>query len=583
MNTGKGGMARIRQIEIKNFRGIQAFTWQPAPGLNCLIGPGDSGKSTVLDAIDLCLGARRNLALTDADFYCLDVETPIQITITLGELEDSLKSLEAYGLYLRGFDATTGIVEDEPDNEGDTVLTVRLTVEGDLEPSWTLVSERAEAQGQSRNLTWADRLRLAPTRIGVMASYHLGWRRGSVLNRVSEERADASAALAKAAREARAAFGTEAEEQLRETLQIVAGTARDLGIGLDGELKALLDAHSVSFSGGTIALHDSDGVPLRGLGTGSTRLLTAGLQRRASAQSPMILVDELEFGLEPHRIIRLLDSLGAKETSLPLQTFMTTHSPVAVRELSANQLFVMRQCDHQHHALPAAASGDAQGAIRLYPEAFLAHSVIVCEGASEVGLVRGLDRYRTENGFDAIAAQGLVLIDSRGGDPDRPLCRAAVFQNLGYRVAVLRDDDKKPNADVESAFVQAGGKVIAWRDGRALEDELFLSLSHQAVSRLLDHAIELHGQDLIDNHIKSITQNASDLNRMRAEIENDGLGSARRTTLGHAARTSNNSWFKSVTRMETVAHDVVGPDLVNADEGFRAIVDNLFGWISGGG
>ena len=28
-------MARIRQIDIKHFRGIQAFTWQPAPGLNC--------------------------------------------------------------------------------------------------------------------------------------------------------------------------------------------------------------------------------------------------------------------------------------------------------------------------------------------------------------------------------------------------------------------------------------------------------------------------------------------------------------------------------------------------------------------
>ena len=29
----------------------------PAPGINCLIGPGDIGKSTLLDAIDLCMGA----------------------------------------------------------------------------------------------------------------------------------------------------------------------------------------------------------------------------------------------------------------------------------------------------------------------------------------------------------------------------------------------------------------------------------------------------------------------------------------------------------------------------------------------
>ena len=32
-----------------------------------------------------------------------------------GELNDSLKNLESYGLYLRGYDPTTGDVHDEPD------------------------------------------------------------------------------------------------------------------------------------------------------------------------------------------------------------------------------------------------------------------------------------------------------------------------------------------------------------------------------------------------------------------------------------------------------------------------------------
>ena len=114
------------------------------------------------------------------------------------EHDDGLKNFDAYGMYVRGFDPKSGKIEDEPEKDAETVLTVRLTIASDLEPSWSLVSERAEAQGQMRNLSWGDRVRLAPTRIGVMADYHLGWRRGSVLNRVSEERADASAALAKA-------------------------------------------------------------------------------------------------------------------------------------------------------------------------------------------------------------------------------------------------------------------------------------------------------------------------------------------------------------------------------------------------
>ena len=112
------------------------------------------------------------------------------------------------------------------------------------------------------------------------------WRRGSVLNRVSEERADTSAALAKAARDARAAFGDQAQGQLDETLSIVAATAKELGISIGENIKAMLDAHSVSFSGGTISLHAEDGVPLRGLGIGSTRLLIAGLQPDTLADHP---------------------------------------------------------------------------------------------------------------------------------------------------------------------------------------------------------------------------------------------------------------------------------------------------------
>ncbi|HHE8445362.1 TPA: AAA family ATPase [Citrobacter braakii] len=49
-------MPKIRHIEVENFRVIKKLSWSPSPGLNCLIGPGDSGKSTILDAIDLALG-----------------------------------------------------------------------------------------------------------------------------------------------------------------------------------------------------------------------------------------------------------------------------------------------------------------------------------------------------------------------------------------------------------------------------------------------------------------------------------------------------------------------------------------------
>ena len=121
-----------------------------------------------------------------------------------------------------------------------------------------------------------------------------------------------------AAREARASFGDQADRQLGETLALVTETAKDLGVPVGDRVKAMLDAHSVSFSGGTISLHDEAGVPLRNLGLGSARLLIAGLQRKAAEQSPIILVDELEYGLEPHRIIRFFRGARRKgETASP--------------------------------------------------------------------------------------------------------------------------------------------------------------------------------------------------------------------------------------------------------------------------
>ena len=40
----------------------------------------------------------------------------------------------------------------------------------------------------------------------------------------------------------------------------------------------------------------------------------------------------------------------------------------------------------------------------------------------------------------------------------------------------------------------------------ALEDELFLSLTDDEVSKLIDRAIELHGEELVNEHIKSASQ-----------------------------------------------------------------------------
>lgn len=574
-------MARIRRLEIRNFRSIQALDWVPSNGMSCLIGPGDSGKSTVLDAIDLCLGARRNVTFGDTDFFGLDVNRTIVIMTTIGALPDALKNIDTYGEFLRGYNPPTGLIEDEPHVGLETVITLRLEVKDDLEPSWTLYSDRGALQQLERSLAWKDRSLLAPARIGTYANTNLSWARGSVLNRLTEERADLGLQLASAARAARTTFGVQAAPQFAQTLQVVTETAKSLGVSVGATTQALLDAHSVSIGDGAIALHSEAGIPLRSLGTGSSRLLVAGLQRAASSAATIALVDEVEFGLEPHRLMRLLNSLGAKEAAEPLQVFMTTHSPVTLRELSSNQLTVLRQRDGVHYGISAGSIEGIQGTLRKSAEAFLSKSVIVCEGASEVGFARGMDQYWSGLGATSFLACGGSYVDAGGGSPDQCFARGEAFLKLGYRVLVFIDADK-PVTDVGlvGKFREAGGQDLSWRAGLALEDELFRHCSDNAIQALLKKADEMVGRELMAEHVKSKSAGRTTLEAIEAEQFNGGFRPESRALLGLAARNQKNGWFKSVSGFEEIAIDVVGPHTRDAEPGFVEILNRLYGWTS---
>lgn len=576
-------MVRIRKLEIRHFRAIQALDWAPSNGVNCLIGPGDSGKSSILDAIDFCVGARRSVSFSDTDFYNLNVNLPITISVTLGCLPDEMINLEAYGDFLRGIHLDTGVVEDEPGAGLETVLTLRLQVASDLEPTWTLYSDRAAQVGTERILAWKDRSRIAPARIGSFASMNLSWSRNSILNRLTEERPELSGALAGAARQARENFGAQASAQLRRPLDIVDQTSRNLGVPVGAGAQALLDAHAVSIGDGAIALHDSAGIPLRSLGTGSSRLLVAGLQRMAADAATIALVDEIEYGLEPHRLVRFLDSMGAKDPEQPLQVFITTHSPVALRELSGDQLYVVRKVADRHLILLAGTSSDVQSTLRADPEAFLAKQVIVCEGASEVGLVRGLDQFWSAANHDSFLARGCAYVNAGGGTTDNVYNRGSALLGLGYRVLLLVDADKPPTPEIAEAYLARGGQVMTWGQGRALEDELFASLPDLAIDALIAKALEINELERVMGQIQSKSEGRSSLQAIQ---EHRAAGNAypaqTRALLGVASRIRSKGWYKSVTIYQAIAKDIIGPHLQTAEGGFQRIINGIKEWVHAG-
>lgn len=60
-------------------------------------------------------------------------------------------------------------------------------------------------------------------------------------------------------------------------------------------------------------------------------MLLCGIQKMGLEEGHITLFDEVEFGLEPHRISRLLKHVREDKKG---QYFLTTHSPVVLRELT---------------------------------------------------------------------------------------------------------------------------------------------------------------------------------------------------------------------------------------------------------
>lgn len=120
----------------------------------------------------------------------------------------------------------------------------------------------------------------------------------SVLGKLSPDKTQASSALAAASRQARQAFVEQSCDGVDEVLATSRTIANEMGIPVE-QVNALLDVKGGTFSGGAIALHDEDQVPLKNLGSGSMRLLVAGLQKIAG-HSSISIIDEAEFGLEPY-------------------------------------------------------------------------------------------------------------------------------------------------------------------------------------------------------------------------------------------------------------------------------------------
>ena len=185
-------------------------------------------------------------------------------------------------------------------------------------------------------------------------------------------------------------------------------------------LSPRIDIQRQAVGAGALSLHE-DQVPLRNKGSGSKRLIATAMQMKLHGGKNISLIDEIELGLEPHRIRGLLYRLR----NAGQQIFATTHSPVVIRELNVgdDELYACKRDAAGTVTLESLAIVPGiQGRVGANAEAFLGSKIIACEGPTEIGCLRAYDLYRLDQASPPIWTLATAYFDCGGASGLAPAC-----------------------------------------------------------------------------------------------------------------------------------------------------------------
>lgn len=552
---------RVRKLVVDNYRGIKHCEWVICQDFVCLIGPGDSTKTTLLDALGLALSPKYTVTFTDADFFNCDVDHEIVIEVVVSDLPDEIVTESAHGTNRAGIRSDGTLEHDPIDEVGvEECLIVRLTVDNNLEPKWEVVRP-----GESTGLpiTASQRGRLGYFRVGDAVDAHLKWGRGSALTNLTRSRTEARNAVVEAQRQARTAIAALSGTPLHEAASIAHKQMIRLGSGPFSEVRPGLDP---SFGSGSSALvlHDGE-IPLTNFGLGTRRLSSLSVQNHAIVGRSIVAIDEVETGLDPHRLAHLVKYLKTQASAGDMQVFFTTHSPLVVEAISTANMCVVRCLDGETTVmavppeLQPPATEVLQGFARARPSALLGHAVIVGEGATEVGFIRGLlsswDSSRNAGEDNSITFGTVVTLG--GGDAQSPP-RSEALVKLGFPTFLMIDGDVTTNTDAIASARLAGVEVGQWSTGRALEDVLARTLPLTALNRMIDLAIEEHSEESVTSQLATHLEVAKLDSRVVEYLVRTYGETKTREAVARAAKGAkksgqkqdSKSWFKREDRGE---------------------------------
>jgi predicted ATP-dependent endonuclease of OLD family len=571
-------MSRIVELKIVSFRGIKdlALSFPIDRNLFCFIGRGDSGKSTILEAISLVLSPRWAIKLIDSDFHNCNPEEPILIEATLVDLPDSFLIDSQFGLLIRGYNPNTGHIvddiNDEVENEENLLpsLTIRLSVGKYLEPKWSIVNGRSDKEV---TISANERAKLSCFFIADYIDSHFSWNKGnplfSVLKSLGVDSINENTdTFTDSIRDIKNKFDSNDFIHLDEASLKITREAQRLGLDIS-EIKSSIDLKEMLHKENKITLHDKN-IPFRQRGKGTKRLASIAIQSVLVNEGGIMLIDEIEQGLEPDRAKTLARYLNEELTG---QVFITTHSRDVLTEIGSQPI---------HHLIKDIDTGeltltnldknkeDLQKAIRACPEAFFAEKTIICEGATEVGICRAIDTYIYSSKNSRMSSHNTAYIDGGGSTL---ISRTKEIAECMKTILFCDSDVDSVNKEKQNLNETL---ILDCEDDLSLEQQIFKDAPWNAVLGILEYAF-VNNEDSFKEKLKEqlkIEPNLTswkDSTTLRTEIIK--IFESKKGTV-------KTDWFKAVHHGELIGNYLT-KYISDFDEKCRLFknISNMVDWV----
>jgi len=536
--------AVIHQIKIERFRGIENLLWNPAPGMNIILGGGDVGKTTVLEAIALLLNPTNSLVLSEAGYWQRKTEDGfvIQVVISLPpSTEISQQPKFVWPWEWDGENAVTpvAVIGDDIPAPVQPVYVLQVRGTPELEISWEII----QPNGDVDILASAVRRKIGVVRLSGEDKNDRDLRLvyGSALDRLLSDKGlrarigqhvseiDLQDKLSKGAKKALGKLDTALKaESLPNKLELGLTSSQGLSIG------ALI---------GLLAENEGGAVlPLASWGSGTRRMATLQIAAETEAETRITVIDEIERGLEPYRVRKLVKSLEVE----PTQSFVTTHSAVAISSADGGHLWYL---DPKQNigALPRAKIARQQD---RDPETFLSRLSIIAEGPTEVGFLS----YLLERAVDgSLLDHGLRVCDGQGNDATLNLLEAMASGGLMFGGFV--DNEGTFSGRWTALKASMGNMLFQWDSG-STEENIIAHIQDGDLVRLINEAEATVQAErrltladrlgIEDRSLEAIVDNAPDLRGLIIAAATGNKVGAPDADIAKTWKKHGRRWFKSV-------------------------------------